>query len=761
MHVSSVRISAGLCLASLDIPVLSAAPPLPQRVQRIFVCDVSGSMSGDLPLVRRHVSAGMGKVMQENDLATLIYFSGRGQFGVICEAVSMRTQADRDAVNEAIERKLRPIGLTGFKEPLQEVRRVINRLKSMNPDSAFSLVFMSDGHDNQWSVAEIMSAVEDIAPDLVSSTIVEYGWYANRPLLTRMSEALGGQYVFVENGQQFLPVLDAGMSGRVAGAMRREVVLPTTPLHGLIFCPSADGMMVWNPDAGNAIRVPADQKRVYFLTDTPVGDSTAMGDPRLLDAGLTEGLYAAAAALSQRMLSDDVIALLGALGDVRLITQFASCFGKQQYSAFRNDAIAAALNPVHRWESGYDADAVPPDDAYTVLALLSDLSTEGNMLHTRDENWSYSPIGRKTSFSGDRIDEDTRNTLADVVASAARTGDLNALKQAVEDAQAASVKEYRFTRTNEAGVPMTNLVMHESRPNISIQTKQDGFLELGADGKAYGLPERLPAFIFRNYAIIRDGILNVEILPVSLSSETYRVLEARGVVSGGWVDGKVYPVSVVGMPVINRQMVRSAITGARELFGLEWSLHKAKAAQKVFKYYEEQYAPRSRTAGLEGTYGAEAAEWLKTIGLTDGGFSPKRAVDEVSDVYIGRELKVSIKGASSLAKISDVEERLDSGKKLTAAMVPLAGFVTDVREFLSRNKDETTIRNYLQTMTKSWISEARRINAKLAEIKFAVVVGQVWFREFDSLDEGSLDMTDDNGDTYFATAQLRELEVKI
>ena len=765
MKIQSVSIKSGLNLVSMEIEALSA-PIVAPSVNRIFICDVSASMSGDLSLLRRHLKGRMDLVVSREDTVTIGYFSGRGQFGLICEGAKIHNIADRAIINSAIDRKLVPMGMTGFKEPLEEVKRVITRLKSLDKNSAFSLVFMSDGHDNQWAVSEIMKAVNDIADDIASSTIVEYGWYANRPLLTRMSEALGGQYIHVENGERFLPVLDAGMSNRVSGINRREVTLPYTPLHNLVFSLSDDGLMVWNAD-NNKIRVPSDQKYVYFLSDDKSIKGKGKVDPKDLSDNLIQGLYCAVASLSQRMLSDDVLSVLSVLGDVRLINKFASCFGKQQYSSFREDAISASLNANNRWEDGYDANAIPPDNAYTVLQLLSDLSVEGNMLHTDDAGWDYSSIGRKTSFGGDKIDDESLVKLSEAILDASNISDLDAIKSAVEAIQNASVKEYKFTRTNEDGVPMTNLVMNESRPNISIQTKQNGFLELGSDGLDHNLPERLPAHIYRNYAVVRDGIMNVKILPVSLTHDTYIVLEKHGVISGGWVNGKVYHLNIDALPIINRHMVKSAVVGARDMFALEWQLIKAKAAQKVFKYYEEQYAPRSRVSGLEKKYGVENSEWLKSIGLTDGGFSPKRVVDEVSDVYVGRELKVTIKGFSSLAKVSDVEERLAKGGKLTGPMILLAPFVEEVTKFIENNKDVIENGNvdiitmYLQTMTKSWISEVRRINSKLSEIKFAVIVGQVWFSEFASLDEGSLDMVDNNGNTYFATAQLKDIDVKI
>lgn len=760
MQSTSVRVSPTLWLVRSTLPVLASAP-LPPITHRIFVCDASGSMSGDLPTLRRHLKGGMAKVMHAHDTATIVWFSGKGQFGIVAEAASVRDAADLQAMSDAIDRYMRPTGLTGFLEPLQEVRRIVKRLNSINPEAAFSLTFMSDGYDNQWSRVEIMKAVEELAPGLSASTVVEYGWYANRPLLVSMAEALGGTYVFAKDSGDFLPILDASMSGNVAGVARREVELAGTPLHGVVFAPSDTGLTTWAPDASGKVRVSANIPSLYMLSTSPVGETLALGDPRQADEDLVTGLYAAAVAMSQRMLSDEVLAVLSALGDVRLIELFAACFGKQQYSIFREEAMRAASVTEQRWQAGYDPKAVPADDSYTVLELLSDLSSdEGNKLRTDSPLWDYSPIGRKTVFGGDVLKEETREALADAIAAASRTGDLDAISDAVKAAQAGAVKEYAFTRTVENGTPMTNLVMHESRPNISIQTRQEGFLELGADGPVHGLPERVPGHVFRNYAVVRDGILNVETLPLSLSEETHALLKNHNMVKEIWQKDRVYAVSILGLPIINRRMVKSAVSGARTLFSLEWELLKAQAASKVYKEFENRHAPRSRSQGMEGLYGVDAAAWLKDIGLTDGGWNPKRVVSEVTDVYIGRELKVSIKGMSSLPPVAKVEEAMDQSKKpLTVSQAIMAPYIREVSALVA--KGGLYLEETLRAMSKHWLLETRGINARLAEIKFAVVVGQVWFKEFESLDEGSLDMTSNDGDKFFATATLREMEVKI
>jgi hypothetical protein len=768
MNIKSAKISDGLYLAHVNAPLDANVKVLPPSVNRIFICDVSGSMSGDLPSLRQHLKTNLGNVVSKDDTVTIIWFSSRGQFGVVVEGARIHNKTDLEDMHEAIDRRLRPVGLTGFKEPLEEVSRVVSRLRTKDENAAFSMVFMSDGHDNQWSKKEILEATSALATSMASATIVEYGWYANRPLLIAMAEEIGGEYAFAEDAGHFTPLLDDNLRRRVGGMSRRLLTLPASPLHGIAFSVNGNSLSTFTVGADmQSIRVSADLTEFFFLSETPVGHVVVINDARTADTDLVKGLYASLALLSQRMMSSEVFQVLKILGDVALIARFSSCFGKQQYSAFREAVLLSASDATQRWVGGYDVNAVPADDAYTVLDLLSDLTGEdGNMLRLDDESWNYSKVGRKTVLASEKIDDNQKAEIEGMLAGAKTASDLAVIRERMEEMEATQDKTYRFKGDKAKGVPLTTLVYNEDRPNVSVQTRQSGQLLLGADGPAHGLPEEVPTVIFRNYTIIRDGILNVQILPVTIGKATHERLVANGVLKGAWVEGAVEKIAFTALPIINRRMVKHF--SAHECFNLEFDMLKTKAAQKVFKYYEDQNAPRDRSAGLTERYGAEATAWLKEIGLTDGGFAPKVVQAEATDVYIGRELKIAIKGLSSLPKVTDVEERMDDkkGKALTNAMALMAPYVREVREFLASaiynnaSDKPALLKTWLQDKTKFWIKVSRRLNRRLSEIKFSIVVGQVWFSEFESLDEGSLNIVTDIGELS-VNATIRDIEVKI
>jgi len=522
-------------------------------------------------------------------------------------------------------------------------------------------------------------------------------------------------------------------------------------------------------------------RTLFFFTDAPVPgfrhvsgpetaaairhEALASGAPSGRDGGPVQALYAGLTVLSQRMQADDVFGVLKALGDARLIRQFTNCFGKQSYSAFQEAAADAAADPALRWADGYDPALVPSENAYTVLDLLADLMQEdGNLLHIAHPAFAYQRISRKTEDATGRLTADERAEIAALAAGVKSGADAERVQQRLAEIAASKPKPVTFrSAVREKGVPLASVTLNETRPNVSVLTQQEGMVELGADAP-HGLPPVLSSRIFRNYTVIRDGILNVKTLPVSLAEPSYRRLEAEGLVSGGWDPARVYEIGLGALPIINRRMVRSV--SARDAFTRAYGLAKARAAQKVFSHYEQQHFPKERAAGLRATWGDEAAEWLKSVGVTDGGFSPKVTRTEASDVYVGRELKISLKGLSSLPKVEDVAAKLGSGKKLTAGDALMAPFVREVAGFMESPihtgaaDPEALLKTWLCGKARHWAGQAHFANRALSEIKFSVCVGQVWFSEFGSLDEGTLPIEADGAEVV-GTAVLREIEVDI
>lgn len=769
MTVLSYGLADGLYLASQNFDLKVARPAVPPNRHHIIVEDCSGSMYGELPKHRAQLKNKLPSMVKQGDTVSIIWFSGRGEFGVLAEAVRVEDARDLQRLNEAIDRFLQPLGLTGFRDPLLEVFSVTERIMRNDAKGVFSMWFMSDGYDNQSSQKEILDVCAKLAPRLAAATIVEYGWYANRTLLAKMSEVLGGTHIFAENFDRYEPIFEETIRRGVYGAKKRPVTLAGTAEHGFAFTLRDDEVLAYAVENGEVL-VPEDVDTLCYLTTRPVGvpagslaDLVAAERTREVGKPPYKALYALLDVLSQRMLADEVFKVLRVLGDVRLIRQFANCFGKQAYSAFQDAARLAVFSETERFVDGYDPALVPADDAYTVVDVLCDLLDDPKaMLHTSHKSFDYQRIGRQAISANDRLSEDERAEIAEMTAKAKTAADLAAVQKRMAEIAASKPATLTFKQAEkDAGVPFSNLTFNEDRPNVSVLTRQDGTVDL-PENAFPALPAAFPTYRWRNYTVIKDGILNMKVLPVSIGASAFALLQSQGLVEGAYDPVKVYEIDLGKLPIINRKMVKKVSADAA--FRLQYELAQARAAQKVFKHYQEQRFPKERSEGLKAIYGEEAAAWLKDLGITDGGFAPKTVLAESTDFYIGKELKIALKGLSSLPKVDAVEEALASNKKMTPSLALMAPYVKEFTDFVNgpvyRQGGDVLLRDFLDKKVSEATAQARSKIRQLAEIKFSITVGQVWFTEFSSLDEGTLEI-DVNGTLVTGTATLREVEVKI
>lgn len=704
-----------VALAIQSLPVV--AKPVPAPVHHLIAIDISGSMYSDLPELRVHLKNKLSSLVNDNDTVSIIWFSGRGQVGTLVEAMKVRNVADLSTLHTAIDRYLQPIGLTGFKEPLQEAENIIARLKSKAAGHLFNLFFMTDGYDNQWSEREILDLCAKLEKQLDSAAVVEYGWHCNRPLLTKMAETLGGNLVFSEDFQSYTVAFEGSLGG---SRTKKVPVKLDQPVAGAVFALAGTNLLTFTPDADNTVLVPEGLASVAYVT-------SAAGEA-FDRAKHTDGhIFAVLVPLAQRMDTNAVFSVLGALGDVALVNRFASCFSKEDYSRFQEEAIAAAGDTAKRYVEGYDANAVPKEDAYTVLELLSDLAgSEENLFYPYHASFTYERIGAAT-------------------------------KARSEDAK------FEPNDRNK-GYPVNGLVWNEDRPNVSLRVKVDGKVKLPAT-RAAGLPEAIDSFIYRNYTIIRDGIVNTRKMAVSLAEATFNKLQANGLLAGETYEaGKVYVLDYPKVPVINRKMVKGAT--AKDTFQLVVDLAVLKAAQKVLNDYRDRISPKVSKKFLL-LYGQEATDYLASVGVTDyNGFNPASDTVKSGDYYLAKELKIAVKGLSSLPKVVDVEASLTAKKKLKVGEAIMAPTLQRIEDFMASSvfssaaDGNALLATWIESESKAVTTKTRELQQKLAECKFSIVVGHVWFSDMASMDDNVLDVEVPGFGPVPVTATLRDIQIE-
>jgi len=270
-NTRSYLVSKDLFLVKQTQDQTAEAPKVIEApTNHLVVIDCSGSMSYDLPKIREQLKKKLPKLLKEADTISIIWFSGRGQFGTLLEAEPVATLTDLKQVEQAIDRWIKPQGLTGFKEPLEEAVKVVERVSKKSPGSVSSLFFMSDGCDNQWPRADILKAVEKAAGGFTSATIVEYGYYADRNLLSAMAEKSGGAHIFAEDFDRYAPAFELAMQKKLSGAPRVEVAIQGDPVGGFVYALSDGDLITYSVEGGKAT-LPKDLQEFWYLSPTLVG----------------------------------------------------------------------------------------------------------------------------------------------------------------------------------------------------------------------------------------------------------------------------------------------------------------------------------------------------------------------------------------------------------------------------------------------------------------------------------------------------------
>lgn len=780
MPISSHAVASNLYLVKQtlhrDEPQTKVVVEVPTN--HFAIIDCSGSMSYDLPKIREQLKKRLPKLLKAADTITLIWFSGRNQFGTLLEAEPVATLTDLKEVEQAIDRWLKPQGLTGFKEPLEEAARVVARVAKSRPGSTSALIFMSDGCDNQWSRAEILKAAESAAGGFSSATFVEYGYYADRSLLTAMAEKSGGALIFAEDFNRYAPTFENALQKKVSGTPKVEIKIQGDAIENFAYTLSNGDLLTYALEGG-AVKVPADLAEVYYLSPTPVGDSQEALSNQATASVIAAG-YAALSLFATRMKPKVVFPLLKALGDVRYITQFSTCFGKQAYSAFQEAALNSAFDPSLRYAEGWDPNKVPAEDAFTLLDLMQLLSSDDNNRVLLDHSlFKYSRIGRGRVDASDQLTEAEQEEIKELTSKLAtlkKASDVSAVTARIAEITASKPDALKFVADpTPDGYSISSLTYNEDRPNISFLVRKSGTVDLSArltDEYKGKIPENFETFIFRNYTVIKDGLVNIDMLPVRITRETLDVLvRALGefhpaIETGGNLPNDQFEVilNLRSLPVINQKMVKDV--SAKAFFETQYALTKSQAEQKVYNSFAKELLPTKKSEGFAEKYGDEATAWLKEQGFTDySGFSPKSVQADATDVYKGKELKVSLKGLSKLPSLKEVRQQIAKGKlnapgALMAPTITLVDGFLDSPAYKAAADQHGVLAAWLEGQTKAAKAKTRGLLYQVAQTTFALVVGQVWFSEFATLEENSMDITVD-GNTIPCQAEMREIDIKI
>jgi hypothetical protein len=757
--INYLKMKKGLFFANQVIkPEAQKEKVVEVNTHHIFVIDCSGSMSYELPTIRKDLFNKISTVLKPNDSTTIIWFSGRNEFGVVLDDYKVNGPLSLEKVRDAINRHLSPQGLTAFKQPLEEVKRVVEKVSKDKSGYLHSMFFLTDGCDNQWSTKEILKAVADLKNTLNGATIVEYGWYCNRELMSNMAQELGGVHTVSQNFQEYEPYLTKQFTNDNKGK-RKYIQLDETPEFGVVFNIVDGDVILYTPNENNEVLLSVDGETniFYFTKNEPTGK--LLGDAEYFNKAylsgsykkdeMLKGLYAALFAFSRRSDFNMVSEVLKVTGDVALIKQKANTFGTQKITELEQKFVECINDEKQRYLQGYDPDAEPAEDAYCVLDMISDLmSDEENNFYPQHEAFGYKRIGSKAVSKAGKISDEDKKKIEDLL----KANKLAELQEAVDEAKNNQVPDLEFHYNDSLQpCPISDLVWNEKRANLSVQVLYKGYVNLPKND--YGLPEKFDTQIFRNYTIIKDGICHTYSLPVSLSKATFEKLQDNGLLAGEkWKKDKIFILEFSELPVINRKMVDTL--SAKDLFQNEYELVKLQANNSFFNYLKKKLF-KNASKGFLDLYGEEATAWLATLGLKEYGFNPPKSIEKQGEEIIVNTLEIKIDKLSTSVVTKDIEsaeKKLASGGSLTPKESLLEPVIKEYEQFQATLKgtDATKLtEDWIYQKSKNFRANKNKLMTEISKAKFLTIVGKSWFKEFTDRSQKEMTLNLDSKDIKF------------
>ena len=701
-----LKINKDLYLSQVEVSEKAIEEKINETTNHVWIIDRSGSMYHTLPhLIEDLINR--SKKLPIGDYLTLGWFSSEGQHNFILKGFKISDESDYATLESILRKNKMSLNLTCFSEIIASTKQVISDLKVLTP--RFAVVFLSDGYpvvsNYNKEITAIFQAIDGIRYDITASLLVGYGNYYNKELMSQMAEAFGGSLThssdlekfsislneFIENVKdaqgRIRVLLDKPTNGEIYFSINGtdiNVYQYDESINGIMFLPTRKGKN-WLFRLSDKLFIPVDGGEEVNLTDSAVDAATSKID------NFVKGVYAASYILSQKCQNDKALSVLGVLGDKYLITKMNNAFTNEEYGKVEELIKNAVVNPNKRFVSGRNTNYLPQDDAFCVLDLLDMLSD--SHFYPYHAAFHYKRIG---------------------IPSVPKEG------------------YPKFEAHLDVSCRMSDLVWNKNLLNLSLLARIPGYIKLDKNYKKLGFDDNtFDTHVWRNYTLIKDGMLNVTKLPVSITKNVYDKIKVHPDLIAS-TDGDITILDLSVLPIMNRKIAKS-YTSAEVLFG--WALNELyyQSDMKVLKYFKEKLSPEKELlTGFEGL-SEEQIKYLMDLGITKNGYSPPTEKMDSSDYYMAKSISISIKGFSSLPKIDDVIKKEQSGKKLTASEELIYGSYGDYI-ILFEEKNINEINGEIaecQTMLKG-------VRSRIQKAKFAVILGKSWFEEFSSRDDTTM-----------------------
>lgn len=639
------------------------------NVNHAIIIDRSGSMYGSLNQVIDDVQAMLPKLRNGDTLSVAWFSTEGGEYEWFIRNHIISPQST-EFLMKVLDNYRRTVGMTCFSEVLVSAQDVFAKMPAGNDTY---LTFLTDGHpvtrDNRKEEKKTLEALRALKVD--SAVFIGYGSYYNKGFMVQMAQAANGTLVHASQPKD----IRASIADFIENADPMVVINLRT---NEAFYTTGGGVYKAKAEE-NKVFVPSSAREVYYLSsDGEMDEEAAYGYAYLL---MTEAKQ------------DEAIEMLGKVGDVALIDKVSKAFTNEEYGEAQNALLSAALFSNERFKGGKNLNYLPDPNAYCLLDLLNDLNQEGVYFLPRSEHFKYNRIGAKRY---------TKDGYA------------------------------KFIEDDEQKSPFTTLVWHGSQANVSLSATIKGTVDLGPQAALYGLPNPYPCVQIRNYALVKDGVLNIKELPVVVPPDV-----AKGIAgpSAQYLGDDTYVIDLSSLPIINRTIANEAVGSVGEYLSYAEQELMLEGAYKVYRHFYNLLNPNKVK---DGELTEQQQVFLKDKGIVNGIYSPPSEPADFEDVYLAKEVVIAKKGYSSFPSV----EKVMTGGKLNGPGAVMYGFIPDALKMGVKE---------LEAKVKEVKDRLKAVREPMYKARFAIIVGNKWFTDLTERDGATV------GDW---TVTLKEKQVK-
>jgi hypothetical protein len=686
--------------------------PVREKVNWVFIYDRSGSMYYTLKQLVEDMITHLEKI-PNGDTLTIGWFSSQGQYNWIFKGLGI-TDNYRKAIAQTLRENNTTIGMTCFSEILKDTADNVVKDLSMF-GGTFNLMFFTDGYpvvsNYSIEVNAINLALAKLSKQISNAMLVGYGDYYNKTLMSSMAEIVGGTLLHSSHLGEFSVSIGSFLGAEVA----KKVSIPLPVYEPLAIVGVVNGNVSMFSCDGGKTMVPENMDHIYVLAHenmTPFFNMYDGGSARHIEKpeDMYTGIMACAYAMISATKTDVALDLVGCLGDVSIIDEMNNAWTNAEYGR----AQGQMLNAVNglRYVGGKKENYIPASDAYCVLDIVDDLMKDPDArFYPRSKDFEYKRIGapRKT-------------------------------REGYPKFEASEFVACRFDK----------LTWNKSRLNLSVLVRIDGSVELGDDAP---VEKNFKCFQWRNYTLIRDGILNVTRLPVSTSRLLFDYLGMAGLIEpDSEATHSNYIIDLSRLPIVNRQIAQ-APTSTEYCSWLDEEL-QIEYEVKYLKHLLEKADPTGEMSKEISEFSPEQEEYLAKFGIKpDRSYSPPTDPGESEDKYIAKEFTVKIAGYSTSPKVNDVLADMQKSKPLTPSKKLMADVINTYKGFSTENLNVNAIQEIKDSLEEAKL-ELSTIRNKIQRTTFAVILCKKWFPDLTQRDGAVV-----SHDSKEFTFSIRDIEV--